>query len=305
MSLRLVPCGICGAEKFELMFPGTLVDLESDDAARYFSSSRVGADHPDIVRCTKCGLVMANPRDDAETLSKVYAALADPAYDEDESGRRAAADAQRRLAQAVQRAPARLLDLGCATGFFAASARASGYDVTGVDASAWSIERARRRCPEAVFQVSSIEALDFDAPFDIVTLWDVLEHVHAPRETLSRVARWLKPGGSLLMSMPNADSLSARALGSHWVLLLREHLWYFSPRTIAQLLQQCGFELVRTEVKWVRFSLANITRRLSQYAGVRGTVAAWTRPRAPKRASLAFPMGEINVIARRLPNARP
>ena len=301
MNLLLVPCELCGAEKFELMFPGTLVDPKPDDAGRYFSSSRFGADHPDIVRCTACGLVMANPRDDAETLSRVYAALADSAYDEDESSRRAAAKAQRRLLHAERPAPGRLLDLGCATGFFAASAHASGYDVTGVDASAWSIERARRRCPGATFQVGGIETLAFEAPFDVVTLWDVLEHVHAPREALSRVASWLKPGGSLLMSMPNAASLSARALGPHWVLLLREHLWYFSPQTIGQLLSECGFELVRTDVKWVRVSLAHITRRLSQYAGLRGALAAWTRPKMLKRASLAFPMGEINVVARRLP----
>jgi len=63
----------------------------------------------------------------------------------------------------------------------------------------------------------------------------VLEHVHSPVEVLECVRDWLSPGGFLFLSLPNADSLVAKAMGRRWVLLLREHLWYFSPDTISRL----------------------------------------------------------------------
>jgi hypothetical protein len=116
---------------------------------------------------------------------------------------------------------------------------------------------------------------------------------------IRRARDWLKPGGLLLMSMPNASSFTAKALGARWMLLLREHLWYFSPDTIARLLPQCGFEFVRAETKFVTFSFANIAVRLAQYGGVLAPLGKLAHTRMLKRTSLRFPIGEMNVVARR------
>jgi 2-polyprenyl-3-methyl-5-hydroxy-6-metoxy-1,4-benzoquinol methylase len=298
MTLILVPCAVCGSRDFDLLYRGAIDPDE--DAARYFSSSRLSAAYPDIVRCKACGLVMANPRDDEETLARVYGAMTDDAYDDEDVNRSVAAAEHQRLLVSERGPPARVLDMGCASGFFVAKAHEAGFDVIGADASEWMIERARRRCGQARFAVGTVESLTFDAEFDVVTLWDVLEHVHSPRHVIERVRGWLKPGGLLLMSMPNSASLVARVLGPRWVLLLREHLWYFSPDTIARLLRDGGFEFVRAETKWVRFSLANVAVRLSQYGGALGSLSAVSGSAALKRASVRFPMGEMNVVARKL-----
>ena len=297
MTLVTVPCAVCNSTDFALLYRGA-IDVD-EDPARYFSSSRVNAAYPDIVRCRACGLVMANPRDDERTLARVYGQLTDETYDGEDFNRSFAAAEHLRLLLSERRPPARLLDMGCATGFFAAKASDAGYDVTGADASEWSVERARARDGRAKFEVGTIESLSFRPEFDIITLWDVLEHVHSPRVVLERIAGWLKPGGTLFMSMPNSASVVARALGPRWVLLLREHLWYFSPDSIRKLLETCGFELVRSEVKWVRFSLANVAGRLAQYGGFLGKLHAWSSSAALKRASIRFPMGEMNIVARR------
>jgi hypothetical protein len=124
--------------------------------------------------------------------------------------------------------------------------------------------------------------------------------VDSPRAVLQRLHGWLKPGGSLLMSMPNAASVVARVLGPRWMLLLREHLWYFTPNTIAKLLPQCGFAFVRAETKWVSFSVANVAGRLAQYGGALGKLGGLASSRQLKAISLRFPMGEMNVVARRV-----
>ena len=298
MTLTRVPCAVCEGTDFKLLHPGALDPTL--DAAAYFSSSRLSAAYPDIVRCKTCGLVMANPRDDEQTLARVYREMSDEAYDDEDANRGAAAVEHQRLVVAQRPASGKLLDLGCASGFFVAKAREAGFDAMGVDASTWMIERARARCPEATFLVGSLESLQFDAEFDVITLWDVIEHVHSPRDVIRRVRDWLKPGGILLMSMPNASSFIAKALGARWMLLLREHLWYFSPDTIARLLPLCGFEFVRAETKFVSFSVANIAVRLAQYGGVLAPLGKLAQTGALKRTSLRFPIGEMNVVARRI-----
>src|SRR5262249_61017596 len=89
-----------------------------------------------------------------------------------------------------------------------------------------------------------------------------------------------------------------RWMGRHWVLLLREHLWYFTPSTIARLLRQHQFELVRTSANFVTFSLASIAGRLARYPNV---AARLVRPLADggrvKRGGVRLPIGGMNVGA--------
>jgi SAM-dependent methyltransferase len=301
MTLISVPCPTCEGADFAPLYPSTIAHAQDDDAASYFSSSRLQAGYLPIVRCRNCGLVQEHPRDDPAALGRVYAGLADRVYDSEDRNRRVDADAHLDLVRSYHAPPAPALDIGCATGVFAARAQAAGYQATGIDASHWAIERARMRGSGAVFREGSLESASF-APesYRIITLWDVLEHVHSPVEVLERVREWLSPGGFLFLSLPNADSMVAKAMGKRWVLLLREHLWYFSPDTISRLLSRSGFTLVRTRPKWVSFSLANVAARAAQYPG---PMASLTDKLAKSsllgRAPVRFPMGEMDVVAQR------
>lgn len=301
MSLVALPCPACSQDDFAALYPSTIDNPEQTDAASYFSSGREQAGYLPIVRCRNCGLVQEHPRDDAATLARVYDALADGVYDSEDGNRRVDADAHLALVREHQPPPAALLDIGCATGLFAARAQASGYQAMGIDASRWAIERAKARASGAQFSAGSLESANF-APesYQIITLWDVLEHVHSPTEVLERVRGWLQPGGYLFLSLPNADSLVAKVMGKRWVLLLREHLWYFSPDTIGRLLSRTGFTLERTRPKWVSFSLANVAARAAQYPGpLAGLTGKLAKSSALSRAPVRFPMGEMDVVARR------
>jgi len=300
MTLVHVPCPVCEEAEFSLLHAATISDPR-EAPERYFSSSRERAGYLSIVRCKGCGLVLQNPRDDAETLARVYASLADDVYDAEEANR--ARDARQHLDRLEAHHPGRghVLDLGCASGFFVAAAHGRGWRAQGADASPRAIERARQRCPSARFSVGTLESLEFPPhALDAVTLFDVLEHVDDPLGALTRVGRWLADSGLLALSLPNAESWTARALGPRWVLLLREHLWYFSPLTITQLLDHAGYDVLETRSKWVSFSLKSVAARLGQYPGPLGRGARLLRgSRHLGHVSLRFPMGEMHVIARR------
>jgi SAM-dependent methyltransferase len=158
-----------------------------------------------------------------------------------------------------------------------------------------------QRCPGARFRAGLLPEIDFPAgSFDVVTLWNVLEHVPRPVETLERIRSWLALDGWLFLSLPDADSRIARLMGKRWVLLLREHLWYFSPATIAALLSRSGFVLAHVRPKLVSLSLADIMGRLAQYPGAAGTPAGrLSAVGVLRRLTVRLPIGEMYVVARR------
>ncbi len=303
MTTSLSPCGLCGGSTFRTIYPGTISDPDQRPE-QYYASSRTVAGYLPIVQCQNCGLVMTNPRDDAATLAAIYANLADEVYDAEEQNRQRVARQRIRLIAgcATQAAP-RLLDLGCATGIFAGAAQAAGWQAHGLEPSAWAIRQARQRFPAVAFSQGKIEDAVFSpGSFDVITLWDVLEHVPEPALTLKKIHPWLAEDGWLLINVPDIASLPARLMGKHWVLMLREHLWYFSPATLEKLLEQCGYQMIETRANTVWFSLGNIFRRLAQYSAK----PAGKRPPGRRKGagwldsiSIQFPMGELTVMARK------
>lgn len=299
MSEQVSVCPLCGGNQFTRVYPGNIDS--SADPKRYFSSSRQIAGHWPIVRCDGCGLVMSNPRDSQADLARIYQSLNDEQYQVEVSNRAILADERLRYIERWQK-PARLLDLGCSTGIFCGRAAACGWAASGVDPSAWSIAQARRAFPSATFIQSTIERLDIpDNSYEVVTLWDVLEHVADPRIVLTRAFRWLAPGGLLVMNIPNIQSLTSRMMGKYWVLLLREHLWYFSPPTIRHMLEQNGFVLQGVHSNQVRFSLANLFTRLSQYPHM-NALQKLASIEVMNAISVRFSMGEMTVAAVKPPD---
>lgn len=152
----------------------------------------------------------------------------------------------------------RVLDVGCGSGEFPAMAAAVGYDVVGLDVSEPSIRAARQLHPAIDFQVGDASDLATSEPqsFDVVTLWDVIEHVKRPHEVVAACAALLRSGGMIVLGTPNGDSLYdrtadvsykfARPLGK---LMLQQrysewHLQIWTAHTLGRLLRDHGFEVV-------------------------------------------------------------
>jgi SAM-dependent methyltransferase len=160
-------------------------------------------------------------------------------------------------------------------------------------------EQARLSHGQDIVEATFEEAQLRDSEFDIVTLWDVLEHVVDPQVVLEKARRVLRPGGLLALNTPNIDSSIAHLLGSRWPLLLPEHLYYFSRRSLRLLLQRCGFRFLTTKVHIVWFSLGYLLHRLEQHSvwGAR-PLARLIGVSRLGQARLPLLLGEIMLIAR-------
>jgi len=138
----------------------------------------------------------------------------------------------------------RLLDVGCAAGFFLAEA-ARHYAAQGVELSRWSSAFARDHLKLNVFTGTLQQAQLPDAHFDVVTLWDVIEHVPEPVPLLAEAARLLAPNGRLVLTTGDWGSAYAQARGADWHLLTPPwHLSFFSRATLARAAAIAGLRVI-------------------------------------------------------------
>jgi len=141
----------------------------------------------------------------------------------------------------------KLLDVGCAAGFFLHVAREAGFDVHGVDVATPMVRVAREELGLQNVREGTLRSAGYpDHAFDVVTLWDVIEHMHDPLDALEECRRVLKADGLLVLETQNVRSRFARLMGRRWHhFKMLEHLYHFDPRTCTVLLERAGFEVVR------------------------------------------------------------
>ena len=138
----------------------------------------------------------------------------------------------------------RLLEIGSAYGFFLDEARHEFAHVEGIDLTAAGVAHTRTQLKLSAVQADFL-AHDYGAQkFDVVCLWDTIEHLRAPHLYVEKIARLTEPGALLAITTADADSLNARLRKERWRMIHPPtHLHYFSARTLARLLERHGFEV--------------------------------------------------------------
>jgi len=151
-----------------------------------------------------------------------------------------------------------LFDVGCAAGFFLEAARAQGWIVRGLEFSEYASEYARRELQLPV-ETGSILSPPTELPlFDVITLWDTIEHLDRPDLALSNIHSLLNPQGLFTFSTGDYGSLLRRLTGKKWRLFSDPtHNFFFDEQTLRRLLSQTGYKIIRVqrEGKWVSLSM--------------------------------------------------
>lgn len=213
-----------------------------------------------IHRCAPCDLEFVWPTPPPEAVKAVYERgyfSGDGHGYEDYFGRErsiAARKADARLAAlaSLGRTTGKLLDFGCAAGFFVEATRARGWESFGVEPS----PEAQRGWSDGVrpYVASSLDAMRAHAPFDVITAWDVLEHLADPIETLKTLRTLARPGAVFAVVLPVIGNVNTRLAPTTWDQYKPpEHLWFFSRASMrATLLRGANARVVREDVAWSR-----------------------------------------------------
>jgi SAM-dependent methyltransferase len=268
--------------------------------------------HFTTVECPECTLEYVNPRPSKEQISSLYrgeeyftSALGDVGYRNYGEEQEAIAATSRRRLLRLQMVlgpsiGAHLLEVGAAFGYFLEEAERNGIRVSALEVSDAAASRLKERF-KRVFH-GELQQMNLEAEFDLLVLFDTIEHIANLREFIDAAYRAVRPGGVLAFTTPDNQSLSARLAGkSWWSYRLPEHLVYLNYRSITRLLDG-SFTLIHVE-------------RDRQFVSARkavGYVGEWSRwlgngcTRLVARAGLAdlmvsVPNGMKLYVARRVP----
>ena len=264
--IEYVNCNLCGSDDTKTMY----VKADHIGDKKIFN----------IVQCKKCGLVYVNPRHNLKAARERYSRewFKGGAYRDYMSAENELKNKFRRKIKVIEKykKSGRLLDIGCAAGFFMEVAKESNWETFGVEISEYASNYARERGLNVL--TGDLAEIDFpDEYFDVITMWEVIANLTDPRKNLIEAHRILKKDGLIVISTGNINSIFARFHGINWEILSPGgHLYYFSQKTIGKMLKRTGFEIFR------RSTHGNITqnkrvRNMTIYRYVNAPIVKYLR----------------------------
>ena len=269
-----VKCDSCGEDIYTVRYPATL-NGNNDIQVDAFRCTNPGyGHHPQIVNCQACGYVYANPRWSEDELIEAYAAVEDETYVTERIGR--VLTFQKHLQHMEKWTGAgngrSLLDIGAYIGVFVEEAQKNGWDAVGVEPSDWAAAEAQERGLNVIVGTQDTPELQ-GKTFDVITMWDVIEHVDSPSEEMAKAYRLLKPGGWLVMHTMDISSLTAKVMGKRWPWFMDMHLHYFSQKSMAQMLKNNDYEVIWSGTQGRYLRLGYIASRIGGLNHFLGKVA--------------------------------
>ncbi len=209
----------------------------------------------EIMRCPRCALVFwaGNGHGDVSGLYTADYFAGEEYRDYLGDKKLIQRDFARRIAALRKLKPSgRLLEIGCAYGFFLELAR-EHWDARGIDVAADCVAHARETLGVDAEVADFLALPDEPGRYDVICLWDTLEHLPDPVAVIERAGRWLKPGGVLVMTTNDIDSRVARMRGQKWRQIHPPtHLFYFSGETLGRAVEKAGLETV--DVSYVGYT---------------------------------------------------
>lgn len=265
-----------------------------------------------LVQCTGCGLVYVGERPSVDHLYDLYDAsyfrnensgeVGYTDYAQDEGNiRRTFTRRFAHIERFVQ--PGRLLDVGCALGFAIDVASQRGWQVEGMDISQHAVDYVSERFGHPV-HLGSLDNLELEAgAYDLVTMWDVIEHVPDPKAYVASAARLLRSGGVLELATPDVGSVPARFSGRRWIgyKLSEEHIYYFSQATLRRMLDEAGFDVLHVRHTGKYVTLRLFLDRLGFYVPVlaRGLALVERAFRLSEKSLYVNPFDIVAITARK------
>ena len=204
-----------------------------------------------LVKCKQCGLVYLNPRLTQQEINKEYSAeyhIKRLLREEPKTKKEIEKEINKNIGRAEEIVKqfgnnGKLLDIGCGAGFFIAYLKRYGWDVTGVDISEWASKFAKEKLGLNVF-TGSVEEIEFNDKFYVITMYHILEHLPDPLRTLKRILELLADDGVLVVKGPNLGSFDRIWHGKKWRRYdVPFHLYYFTPKTYGLILEKAGFSV--------------------------------------------------------------
>jgi 2-polyprenyl-3-methyl-5-hydroxy-6-metoxy-1,4-benzoquinol methylase len=217
-----------------------------------------------VVQCGRCSLVYLNPRPGPEVIDRDYDWFRHGTLQKQARKRRhglirrfsrrvkmvvrGLRPRERRVLRRIRQfvRTGRFLDVGCGNGFMVGHMAVAGFEAHGFDLSEEAVAMAREQGRTTVVRGTLYDTPFPDGHFDAILLMSILEHEHRPSRALGRVKDLLRPGGHAFIKVPNYACWNRAVLKDTWSgWFFPQHLYYFTPKTLARVVEKAGLEVVR------------------------------------------------------------
>lgn len=254
----------------------------------------------DVLVCSLCGLGWYTKIPPQPKLSEIY----QKKYFNDKKTVGYRQDAKKRFDYLQKYMPknGKILDFGFGMGQFLTEVKDSGREAYGYDVSCYAAKRAKRKLKIKAYCPPLTKSLFKAKYFDVITLFDVVEHIKDFNKPLELLKYWLKDDGYLVLTTPNLSSWDARLFGEKWDSLQKipEHIYFFTPRSVSKVLNELGFKSVKVK-NWGLVRSINFVLEKNLFGN--GMLITFIRQLFNKtgigQKYIFYPMHNMMVIARK------
>ena len=267
--LEKIDCPNCRSNSYKIIKDSNYLNINTlDDLKNIYKSSADEMLVDQLVKCKKCSFQYLNPRVESKIIIESYENNIDEIHiSQDKSRIKTFSKSLKKIIKILDiknKESKSFLDIGSASGACLKSIKNLGFQEEGYEPSRWMSEYGKKNYNVNINQ-GSISNVIIDKKFDLISFWDVLEHVTDLNKTLKKVQTISKKNGILIINVPDIDSIACRVMQNNWPFFLNVHLYYFNKKTIKTLLKKYNFDLINSFSHGQYLELGYLCKRAKKY----------------------------------------
>jgi 2-polyprenyl-3-methyl-5-hydroxy-6-metoxy-1,4-benzoquinol methylase len=263
-------CPNCFSNSYEIIYKSSYpVNISKKELKQLYCSSSESRLNEQLVSCSKCNLIYINPTVNKKIILNSYINAKDTTFISQNKYRVLTFERNFKkilnLLSLGSRKNLKVLDVGCAGGAFLIAAKKLGFSAVGIEPSKWLASFAKKTYKLNIKPGTLSSVPIKKNSIDILTMWDVLEHLVDPDNEVKRISYILKKSGILVINYPNYSSFARLLLQKKWPFFLSVHLTYFTPKTLEDFFKRRGFVKQFEYPYWQCLELGYVLKRASKY----------------------------------------
>ena len=302
--LEILDCPNCLKNSYKIIKKNNYSNIKSiEDLKNIYKSSADELLIDQLVECNECQFQYLNPRVKSNVIISSYSENSDETHVAQDMHRYKTFKKRiRKIIKLLKISNVKnknFLDIGSASGICLKAIKDLGFKEEGFEPSNWMVNYGKEKY-HVNLKSGSIENIKTDKKYDLISMWDVLEHVTDLNENLKKIKILSHNQTILIMNVPDIDSLMCKLMKSKWPFYLSVHLYYFNKRTIELFFRKYGFNLVKQFPHWQYLELGYILKRAKKYYKLFSILEKITNFLRLSTLSIPYNIGQTTFIFQKI-----
>ena len=269
--LEKINCPSCSKDSYKILNNSNYKNIDSvEKLNEVYKSSSDNILIDQLVQCDYCSFQYLNPRIISKIIVDSYQDTIDETHvSQDKFRLQTFSKSLKKIIKILNLQNLNhkhFLDIGSASGVFLKALKDLGFKEEGYEPSKWMVNYGKEKYGININQ-GFIDKIDENKKFDLISFWDVLEHVTDLNKTLKKVETISKKNSYLIINVPDNDSFVCKLMRKKWPFYLNVHLYYFDKQSLEKVLEKHKFKLIKSFPHWQYLSLGYLCIRASKFIG--------------------------------------